>query len=140
MAARNNAFVLRTVGLVVVLVAGCGGRHTAAGSVPSGTWQGVITGRELATAAGVMPQTVTLEIGDGAWTAETSAGNAAGSVITTTGTDVQLEGAFMKDSPQAGARAHYVLRAVRQGFLGGAARSYFLGHGVHGWILLDQVE
>jgi hypothetical protein len=146
MTTRNAALVLFTV----IFMAGCAGRPTggsvtdapAAGiaSVPSGTWRGVVTGREFATAAGVMPQKVTLEIGDGRWAAETPAGKAAGTVVTTRGRDVRLEGQFVEDSARSGARARYVMREVRPGFLGGSARSYFAGHGVHGWLLLDRVE
>ena len=146
MTGRNNAFVL----LSVVLVAGCAGRHVAPAatdapaaaipSVPSGTWHGVITGRELATAASVMPQRATLVLDDGRWTIETSAGNGAGTILASSGVDVWLEGEFVGGEPGPGTRALYFMREVRPGFLGGSARSYFSGHTIDGWILLDQVE
>ena len=138
MTGRNNAFVLFSV----VLVAGCAGRHVApaATDAPAAAIPSVPSGRELATAASVMPQRATLVLDDGRRTIETSAGNAAGTILASSGADVWLEGEFVGGEPGPGTRALYFMREVRPGFLGGSARSYFSGHTIDGWILLDQVE
>jgi hypothetical protein len=87
-----------------------------------------------------MPQKATLVLDEGRWTMETSAGNAAGTVVATSDRDLWLEGHFVAGEAGQGARARYVVREVNPAFLGGSARSYFAGHGVDGWILLDRVE
>ena len=86
-------------------------------------WQGVITGRELATASGVSAMQVTLTLPpDGTWSSICDNGRATGRVIAADGRTLELEGAL-----ESGAPVRYRLRLAGPGHAAGSAHTYFAG-------------
>ncbi len=134
------------VAVLLLALPGCAARATEtqpAASIPpateaarglQGTWHGVLTGRELATASGISDVRETLTIHpDGTWSLTSENGQAVGSIVGTTRNGVLLDGRFTAGGKApAGAPVRYVL--VRQGARGlvGTGDDFFLGHGVQG--------
>ena len=125
--------------LVVIVCAGCATSVTTLtdelGTTPT-VWQGVITGRELATAAGVTSMKATLTLApDGTWTSVCDNGRASGRVISTYGRAWELEGAL-----ESGAPIRYRLYRAHPGHAAGGAHTYFIGHSVDTGIDLGRVK
>jgi hypothetical protein len=132
---------LRTVALVVAACAGCA-THPAAtfqeelGSVTPTVWQGVITGRELATTAGVSAMKATLTLRpDGTWSSVCDNGRATGRIISARNHTLELEGAL-----ESGAPIRYRLSLAGPGHLAGSTHTYFLGHSVNTGIDLGRID
>ena len=63
------------------------------GEMPSGRWEGVITGRELAQSTHISDVPVALSIHpDGRWEISTALGDSAGAVTRVAGDSIELEG------------------------------------------------
>src|SRR5262245_11500095 len=68
-------------------------RDVVPGEMPSGRWEGVITGRELAQSGHISDVPVTLSIHpDGRWEISTALGDSAGTVTRVAGESIELEG------------------------------------------------
>jgi hypothetical protein len=99
-------------------------------------WQGVITGRELGTAAGVSAMKVTLTLArDGTWSSVCDNGRATGHIVATDGRTLELEGAL-----ESGAPVRYRLRLAGPGHAAGSAHTYFAGHSVETGIDLRRIR
>src|SRR5688500_19438432 len=127
--------------LVVVACAACstheGGtfEKELAGTKPS-VWQGVITGSELAAAAGIAAMNATLTLApDGTWTSVDDNGRAKGSIVATHGRPVELEGAL-----ETGAPVRYRLTLAGPGHAAGSVHTYFGGHSVETGINLRRLD
>jgi hypothetical protein len=127
--------------LVVVFCAACsipdGGtfEEELAGTKPT-VWQGVITGRELATASGIAAMNATLTLApDGTWTSVCDNGRAEGRVVATYGRTVELEGAL-----ETGAPVRYRLTLAGRGHAAGSVHTYFGGHSVETGINLRRLD
>jgi hypothetical protein len=129
-----------TLALLTLACAGC--------SIPAATleqelggakptvWQGVISGRELATAASVSAMKITLTLApDSTWSSVCDNGRATGRVITAHDRTLELEGAL-----ETGAPVRYRLRLAGPGHLAGSAHTYFAGHSVETGIDLRRVN
>lgn len=103
-----------------------------------GVWHGVLTGREIVTASGIMDVRETLTIQpDGSWSLTSENGHAAGRIVGTTRQGLALDGRFTSGG-NAGAPVRYVL--ARQGARGlvGSGNDFFLGHEVQGDVALQR--
>jgi hypothetical protein len=106
------------------------------GSTEPTVWQGVITGSELATAAGDSAMKVTLTLApDGTWTSICDNGRATGRIVATDDRTLELEGAL-----ESGAPVRYRLRLAGPGHAAGSAHTYFAGHSVETGINLRRVK
>jgi len=135
---------LRAVALSVLVVAACAACsiHAAGtfqeelGSGKVTVWQGIITGSELGTAAGVSAMKVTLTLSpDGTWSSVCDNGRATGRIVTIDDRTLELEGAL-----QTGAPVRYRLRLAGPGHAAGSAHTYFAGHSVETGINLRRIN
>ena len=136
--------VLRTVAGSVLVVVGCAACSLAAtgtfeeelGSGTPTVWQGVITGRELATAASVTAMRVTITLRpDGTWSSVCDNGRATGRIIASRGRTLELDGAL-----ETGAPVRYRLDVAGPGHAAGTAHTYFGGHSVETGINLRRIN
>ena len=138
--------VIWLVGIALMLVS-CASDGMRVSGTPSasvagvepltGTWQGVITGRELATAAHITAKNATLVVNeDRTWTMNGAAGRSTGRVVSVTPDEAVLVGKTERDDRPV----RYLLHREGGGFLVGAARTYFQGHSVYTGIKLDKVN
>jgi hypothetical protein len=128
-------------GLVVALCAACS-IHPARtfreelGTANPTVWQGVITGRELATASGVGAMNTTFTLApDGTWSGVCDNGRATGRIVAVDDRTIELEGAL-----ESGAPVRYRLRLSGPGHATGSAHTYFGGHSVETGIDLRRLH
>ncbi len=107
-----------------------------------GEWHGVITGREMATAAGVSASPARLTVRpDGTFTLQSPNGVAEGRAVPRGGSRIALDGRYVtpREAP-ADAALHAELRREGTDGLGGRTDAYFLGHEVTTGIQLKKVQ
>jgi hypothetical protein len=133
--------VLELSVLVVAVCAACS-IHPARtfreelGTANATVWQGVITGRELATASGVSAMNATLTLApDGTWSGICDNGRATGRVVVIDDRTVEFVGAL-----ETGAPVRYRLRLSGPGHAAGSAHTYFAGHSVETGIDLRRLD
>lgn len=99
-----------------------------AAGIPTGVWEGFITGSEMGTAGGVVAQKARLTIkDDGTWTMTTAAWQASGTVQAR-GRHLVLDGNFVAANPgNPLGRAVYDLSSWGNQNLGGSASAQFNG-------------
>jgi hypothetical protein len=132
--------------LAAVLIAGCSSRNPAAfalmSDVPTpftGTWEGVVGGREIATSSHVVFRRVVLRVDpDGSWAVRGPAGVARGHVTRMVEDGIVLEG--RRGEEAASRPVRYRLHLERESFLVGSAGTYFRGHGIETGISLRRKE
>jgi hypothetical protein len=118
---------------------------TEAAALPApalvGQWRGVITGREMATAAGLSAMAVWLTVNpDGTFTMSSPNGVAEGRVIPRGPRRIELDGRYVRGAEApTGAPVHATLAAQRGG-LGGRTLAYFSGHTIDTGIDLKKVQ
>lgn len=112
-----------------------------AAGIPTGVWEGFVTGREMATAGGVVAQKVRLTIkDDGGWTMQAATWQASGTVRIRNGA-VVLDGNFVSANPgkPVGA-AGYHLSPWGNQYLGGSGSAEFAGVHVTTGVQLEKVQ
>jgi hypothetical protein len=111
-------------------------RDTHVSSAPlTGVWEGVITGRELATASHIDEQEATLRVNaDGTWTMHYSGAIAGGRVVDRRADDISLEGRLCTDG--VGKRVRYRLQFAGERFVAGSAHAYYAGRRVDTGLVL----
>lgn len=124
-----------------LLLSGVAASAHAEPATPTGTWQGVITGREMATSGGGTAQNARLVIReDGTWALTTATWQASGTVVTR-GDRLVLDGRFVTANPgkPLGPAVYYLSPLGNQG-LGGSGTADYLGVHVTTGVQLKKVQ
>lgn len=130
--------------LVAVLLlsgAAAASAQPAEGSL-TGVWEGVLTGRQMATANGVMDERVRLVVkDDGTWTMTAASWQASGA-ITSRSQSFVLEGNFLSRNPGSplGPAVYYLSQWRNNQVLGGNASARFNGLHITTGITLQKVQ
>jgi hypothetical protein len=110
--------------------------------IPTGVREGVITGREMATASGHEEQYVRLVVNDdGTWTMRTATWQASGR-ITSRSQSFVLEGDFVSSNPgdRLGPALYYLSAWRNNEALGGNASTRYKGMHITTGITLKKVQ
>jgi hypothetical protein len=141
--------VKRFVGVVLavgVLATAAAASAEPAEPMPTGVWEGVITGREMTTGSGQEEQFVRLAVNDdGTWTMRTATWQASG--VTSRTQSFVLEGNFVSSNPgQPLGPALFYLAEWRSPlggnarYLGGNASTLYKGMHINTGIMLRKVQ
>lgn len=136
-----KARVIQFVAFLLVSSAVTVASAQPAAETPTGVWEGIITGREMATSNHVMAQNVRLVIRDDAtWLMTTATWQASGTVLTRGGRLV-LEGRFITGNPgRPAGRALYDLSLWGNQSLGGSGSAQFSGAHITTGVQLKKVQ
>ena len=108
----------------------------------TGVWEGIITGRDMATAQGVDQEYVRLVVNeDGTWTMRTATWQASGRITSRTQSFV-LEGDFISGNPghPDGPALYYLSQWRNSQVLGGNASTHWKGTHTLAGITLKKIQ